>query len=246
MRIFFLLYDCMEVLDFTGPFDVFSMANFGADTVAKEQPKTLSFPACRGRGSHYQLYSVSETGEMVTALHGLQIKPDYSFDNCPNDQIDVLLVPGSGITTVVDILDRKPELAQWVGERARQVQVVGSVCVGALFLAKAGLFDGRDAITHHDAINSLKQLAPTARVREGARYVDNNLGHGRHIVASAGVSAGIDLAFYMLREVFGEPEVAHATSVIMEYNGTQNFVYSKGATPPSKPNTLKADLKWVE
>ena len=87
---------------------------------------------------------------------------------------------------------------------------VTSVCTGALVLAKAGLLDGRRATTHWGALATLAELDPTIRVDADARVVDDG------IVTSAGVSAGIDMAFAVVEAMHGRA-VADETAHYMDY-----------------------------
>ncbi|MEL6715908.1 MAG: DJ-1/PfpI family protein, partial [Planctomycetota bacterium] len=225
IKILVLLFDCVEVLDFAGPYDVFSMAN-----LAVEGGKP---PACGQHGLAYDLSTVSRDGGTVTALHGLRVQADYSFETCPVGEFDVVVVPGSGPDVVRAFVgDRATEaqrdVVDWVAKRCADTRIVASVCVGALFLAKVGALEGRQATTHHGALADLARLAPGAEVLAGARYVHNALDpdapadEGRHLLLSAGVSAGIDLALYMLRALLGGDSVADATAQIMEFNPTSN------------------------
>lgn len=223
IKILVLLYDCVEVLDFAGPYDVFSMANLVVDAGAP--------PACGQHGLAYDISTVSRDGGTVTALHGLRVQADYSFETCPVGEFDVLILPGSGPKVVGDFIkdpSNKPVL-EWIRVRCGDTRIVASVCVGALFLASVGVLEGRRATTHHGALADLARLAPGAEVIPGARYVHNvvdptkPVDEGRHLLLSAGVSAGIDLSLYMLRTLLGGAPVADATATLMEFNPSSNF-----------------------
>ncbi len=86
-----------------------------------------------------------------------------------------------------------------------------SVCTGALLLARAGMLDGLRATTHHQVIDTLRTLAPTALVDSSARFHDN----GR-ILTAAGISAGIDCSLHLVGRLLG-PDVAATTAAYMEY-----------------------------
>ncbi|MEM8637580.1 MAG: DJ-1/PfpI family protein [Cyanobacteria bacterium P01_G01_bin.54] len=220
-NIFFLLFDYVEVLDFSGSFDVFSMANIPLETEGESS---------YDQGQFFKLYTVSESGETVTALHGLKIEPDYSFATCPNDSIDVLIIPGASTLIIQQLIKEHPTIVDWVTQRLPQVPIVASVCVGALILAKAGGFDSaRQCTTHHGAIKDLKVILAEREtdvtVIPGARYVDNPEMQNPRILSSGGVSAGIDQAFYLLREILGDEALASITATIMEYNETRNWAY---------------------
>ena len=129
-----LLFDDAEVLDFCGPFEVFS--------VASNQTESPSF----------NVFTVAENSP-VTARNGLSVNPDYALDDCPTP--DLLLIPG-GIGSRKE-MNNKP-LADWIGRAAESAELVLSVCTGALLLGKAGLLDGLEATTHHVAYDLLREI----------------------------------------------------------------------------------------
>jgi len=183
-----LIFDDVEVLDFSGPFEVFSVAgrNF--------QP------------APFNTYTVASSAEPVLAKGQLSINPHYTFTTCPLPHI--LLVPGGWGTR--RLLDNGPML-DWIVEQSERVEYLLSVCTGSLLLGRAGLLDGLGATTHHTAFDLLRQVAPTATIYPERRYVDN----GR-IVTSSGISAGIDMALYMVAKLLDQ-ETAQATADYMEY-----------------------------
>ncbi|HYH85435.1 MAG TPA: DJ-1/PfpI family protein [Pyrinomonadaceae bacterium] len=184
-----LIFDDVEVLDFCGPFEVFSVA---------------------GRRSGldpFNVYTVAESGGPVVARNNLSVNPAHTFSDCPAP--DILLVPGGyGTRREMD----NPILVDWVKRCAASSELVLSVCTGALILAKCGLLDGLCATTHHGAIELLKQAAPRTEVLPSERIVDN----GR-IVLSAGISAGIDMSLYVVGRLLGEAR-AIETAEYMEYD----------------------------
>lgn len=96
-------------------------------------------------------------------------------------------------------------------DRAREAELVLSVCTGALMLARAGLLDRLEATTHHGALDLLREMAPQTTVHADRRVVDN----GR-VVCSAGVAAGIDMSLHVVARLLGR-EVAGKTAGLMEY-----------------------------
>ncbi len=227
-NIFFLLFDYVEVLDFTGSFDVFSMANIPLNPPGH--------PPNYDQGHVFRLYTVTEKGGRVTALHGLKIETDYSFATCPTDDIDVLIIPGASPDIIKRFIAENPSVIAWLEQRLSHVPVVASVCVGALILATAGGFDGLQCTTHHGSLGDLKAILEArdakATVVPGARYIDNPSSENPRILSSAGVSAGIDQAFHMLREILGNPTLADSTATIMEYNESRNWVYGRVVPQP--------------
>jgi transcriptional regulator GlxA family with amidase domain len=192
-----LIFDEVEVLDFCGPFEVFSV------TVK------------RGDQTPFNVYTVAESDGPVIARNNLSVNPTHTFLTCPRP--DILLVPG-GYGTRREM--HNPVLVDWVRRCAQEAELVLSVCTGALILAKAGLLDGLSATTHHGAIGLLKEVAPKTDVLASERIVDN----GR-IVLSAGISAGIDMSLYVVSRLLGE-EQAGETAAYMEYDWTRKNVRS--------------------
>jgi len=183
-----LIFDAVEVLDFAGPCEVFHVTG-----------EVLNSPP-------FQVYTVAETAGAIKARGQLSINPHYTIHTCPPP--DILLIPG-GIGTR-RLLHNQVTL-DWIKAQAGRVEYLLSVCTGALVLGQAGLLDGLAATTHHTTFDLLRQLAPTATVREDRRYVDN----GR-IITSAGISAGIDMALYVVQKLVGEAG-QQATLAEMEY-----------------------------
>jgi len=183
-----LLFDDVEVLDFAGPFEVFSVANRFTDPPA------------------FNLVTVAERAGRIRARGGLSVNPDHTLADCLPP--DILLVPG-GQGTRREMNNAR--VVDWVRTAAAGAEWVLSVCSGALILAKAGLLDGLEATTHHGAIELLREAAPRTTVITGRRFVDA----GR-VVTSAGIAAGIDMTLYVVGRILGE-EVSESTARQMEY-----------------------------
>jgi len=183
-----LVFDDVEVLDFCGPFEVFSVANRFADPPA------------------FEVVTVAEGPGPVLARGGLSVNPHRRLADCPAPGL--LLVPGGwGTRTQMHNL----AVIDWIGRAAAGAELVLSVCTGALLLAKAGLLDGLAATTHHGAIDLLRETAPNTTVHADHRVVDN----GR-VVCSAGIAAGIDMSLHVVGRLLG-PAVADQTARYMEY-----------------------------
>jgi transcriptional regulator GlxA family with amidase domain len=184
-----LLFDDVEVLDFAGPFEVFGVTGK------------------RGDSTPFEVVTVSQSGAAIRARNALAVTPTFSFATCP--RLDILVLPG-GYGTRREM--HNAPVLEWLKERAREAEIVLSVCTGALLLAKAGLLAGLEVTTHHGAIELLRECAPDAKVRPEARYLDN----GR-IVTSAGISAGMDAALHVVARLLGQ-EQATETAEYMEYS----------------------------
>lgn len=182
-----LLFDDAEVLDFCGPFEVFSVASNQSDSPV------------------FNVYTVAEKSP-ITARNGLSVNPDHTLNSSPKPNI--LLVPG-GIGTRTE-MDNAP-LIDWIEQAAANAELVLSVCTGALLLGKAGLLDGLETTTHHVAYDLLRETVPTCTVHKDRRFVDNG-----KIITSAGIAAGIDMSLHVVERLLGA-HIASATARHMEY-----------------------------
>jgi len=186
-----VIFDEVEVLDFAGPYEVFST------TGSQDEVKP------------FNVYTVTVADEIkpVLARNALSVNPDYTLANCPPP--DILLIPG-GFGTRREM--NNSVLLDWIGQQAPSVELLLSVCTGALILGRAGLLDGLNSTTHHSEFDLLREAAPKTTVRPGERYIDNG-----QVITSAGVSAGIDMSLYVVKRLLGEEE-AVKTAQDMEYN----------------------------
>jgi len=104
-------------------------------------------------------------------------------------------------------------ITNWIHETSKDVEIILSVCTGALILAKANLLNGLKVTTNRLAINELREVVPaTTEILEESRYVDNG-----KIILSAGVSAGMDAALYVVERLLGTDRAINAAT-IMEYD----------------------------
>lgn len=189
-----VLFDNAEVLDFCGPFEVFSVAGRQTDPPA------------------FDAFTVAERPGPVIARNGLSVNPDHTLDTCP--KLDLLLVPG-GLGTRTEM--NNALLIDWIKRRADEAEIVLSVCTGALLLGKAGLLDGLNVTTHHVAYDLLREIVPSGTIHEDRRFVDNG-----KIITSAGIAAGIDMSLHVVERLLGE-EAAAATARHMEYLWKQSM-----------------------
>jgi transcriptional regulator GlxA family with amidase domain len=189
-----LIFDDVEVLDFAGPFEVFSRTRLQGGVEARRSDD----------GAPFDVFTVARSAAPVHAVGGLQVTPHHSFASAP--KIDVLLVPGGfGTRRLLDdagVLD-------WIRRTAAAAELVTSVCTGSLLLARAGLLDGKRATTHWAAHDLLRRQAGVTVVGD-QRWVDDG------VITSAGVAAGIDMSFYVVEKLLG-PAVADETARYIEY-----------------------------
>ncbi|ESA38860.1 glutamine amidotransferase [Leptolyngbya sp. Heron Island J] len=191
MNIGIYIYDQAEVLDFSGPFEVFS-------TAAR---------ICTD-GTPFTPFLVSQTGETVTARGGYKVIPDYGFHNHP--LIDVPIIVGG--VHIAEML--KPPVVNWITEQANTAKLMASVCTGAFLLAAAQVITTESVTTHWEDIADLRQQYPNLNVRENIRWVDA----GR-VITSGGISAGIDMSLYLVSRLGGQA-LAEQTAKQMEFDWT--------------------------
>jgi transcriptional regulator GlxA family with amidase domain len=197
-RVGILIFDNVEVLDFAGPFEVFSRTRLVPGPESRRSEESAPF----------QVFTVAKNREPVTATGGLVVTPTHGFDDAP--PIDLLVVPG-GFGTRPLLQDE--ETLDWIRRTAAAARRVTSVCTGALLLGRIGLLDGKRATTHWAALDLLESVAPAATVDRIQRVIDAEDGR---IVTSAGVASGIDMAFHLVETLCGR-EVADETAHYIEY-----------------------------
>ena len=170
MNIGIALFEGCEELDFAGPWEV------------------LSYWAQLWPDDGVTVFTVAKSTEPVRCAKGLRVIPDHSWDTAP--PIDVLVYPG-GIGTRAQLKDE--EVLTWLRKTAASAELMTSVCTGSLVYAAAGLLDGRPATTYFGTLDLLGSLGKDIQVRAQDRYVDDG-----DVITAAGVSAGIDMALYLV------------------------------------------------
>lgn len=189
LEIGIFIFDEVEVLDFAGPFEVFSLA------------KKSDNPLCN-------VSTVAATLETIHTRNGLKVAPDTTFLDHPI--FDVLIIPGGYGARELEI--KKPDTLQWIKNQKQKVSIMASVCTGSLLLAECGLLDGRKATTHWMRLDRLENEYPKVEVIRGVKFVDDG-----DIITSAGISAGINMSFHILSRLFNR-DVAKNVARDMEYD----------------------------
>jgi transcriptional regulator GlxA family with amidase domain len=192
-RVAVLVYPDVEVLDFCGPFEVFSVTR-------------LDEEGRRETSSPFDVFLVAETREPVTASGGMKVVPEHDLDSCP--PLYLLVVPG-GWGSRREVHNER--LVGWIRRRAAEVETLTSVCTGSFLLAEAGLLQGRRATTHWKSLDGMRETYPAVTVERDLHVVEDG-----NVVTSAGISAGIDMALRVVARTFGE-DVARRTARHMEY-----------------------------
>jgi len=191
------VYNEAEVLDFSGPFEVFSTA---ARVYARQnQGKRLFKPVL-----------IAQDDQPVTARSGFRLLPNATFSDHP--KLELLVLPGGNHERVMG----NPVVMEWIQSQSRQVKVTASVCTGVFLLAQAGVIKTQRVTTHWEDIAALQRLFPSLEVVEAARWVDSG-----SVLTSAGVSAGIDMCLYLVSRM-GNEALAADTARQMDYHWQKN------------------------
>ncbi len=193
MNIAIYVYDEAEVLDFSGPFEVFSTANRLAESA-----------------DLFHVWLIAEKRQVVKARGDYRVLPHYDFANHPD--IDVLLIAGGDHRNEIS----KTAVLEWIQKQAAQARLVASVCTGVFLLAEAGVLKTQSVTTHWEDIPDLRRLYPELQVCENRRWVDE----GR-FVTSAGISAGIDMSLHLVSRLHSL-SLAEKTARQMEFDWTKD------------------------
>jgi transcriptional regulator GlxA family with amidase domain len=178
-----LIFDGAEELDFTGPWEVFAASR-------------------ELRGGAGAVVLIAERSAAVRCANGMRVLPGHTLDDHP--PLDVLLVPGGGGTRREV---SNPVITDWIRKTSAAAAWTTSVCTGALLLHAAGPARGRNVATHHAFEDTLQARGDVTVIRDARYVVDGNL------VTSQGVSAGIDMALWLVGRLHGRD---HARAVRRE------------------------------
>lgn len=166
-----VLYPAFELLDVYGPAEIFGNVSSGL-----------------------KILMVAQRAGLVPSAQGPQVHADFGFDDCP--PLDLILVPG-GMGTLAEV--KNPAMLDWLRTRAKDAEIVMSVCSGSAILAEAGLLDGRKATSNKRYFQVAVDHGPKVEWIEEARWVEDG-----NRVTSSGVSAGIDMSLAVVARLYGE------------------------------------------
>ncbi|MER5550777.1 DJ-1/PfpI family protein [Streptomyces sp. NPDC002793] len=192
-----VLFAGVDLLDVTGPPEVFSLARRESDGAAG-----------------YEVVLAAETMDPVTTGAGVRILPDVTFDGLSTQSIDTLIVPGAvevdrqrGVQTLTD-----PRVVARVKQLAERTRRVTSVCVGAHILAAAGLLDGRRATTHWSTARQLADAYPAIEVDADPIFIREG-----DVWTGAGISACLDLSLALVADDLGEAVALRVARQLVMY-----------------------------
>jgi transcriptional regulator GlxA family with amidase domain len=169
-----LIFDRAEELDFVGPWEIFT-----ASSMLRDHADTSVL--------------IAETTDPVRCNKGMRVLPDHTLDDHP--PLDVLLVPGGNGARETQV--HNPAVTGWIAKVAAEASWVTSVCTGAALLHASGVARGRRLATHFAYEDRLEAEGDVTVVRDARYVVDGN------VVTSQGVSAGIDMALWLVGRLHG-------------------------------------------
>lgn len=187
-KIGIFLFNEVEVLDFAGPYEVFSLAEKDGEKI-------------------FQVVTISERRGVINARNGLKVIADYSFED--DIDIDILLVPGGYGAEEIEIKNKR--VINWIKNTSTRVKIVASICTGAFLLAKSGVVSNHRVTTHWMDIERLEKEYPNLNLIRNVKYIDEG-----DVLTSGGISAGIELSLYIIGREYGE-EISHDIAKRMEY-----------------------------
>ena len=187
------VFDEVEVLDFAGPFEVFSTASRVAGRLWPE------------RAPVFRLTLIADRPRTVLARGGFPVVAGAGFADHP--AFDVFVVPGGDVSKEL----ARSDVNDFIARTGRATPLTASVCTGAFLLARAGLLDGRRVTTHWEDIDDLRRSFPALRVEAGPQWIDTG-----PVVTSAGISAGLDMSLHLVSRL-ESVELAERTARHMDY-----------------------------
>jgi transcriptional regulator GlxA family with amidase domain len=226
-RIAMVAYPGVQVLDVTGPLEVFASAS----RLARERQPSRPAP--------YAIEVLAASAGPIRTQSGIRLVADRAWGSVRRAP-DTLLVAG-GEGTVGAMQDRR--LIAWLARTAPHVRRLGSVCSGTFVLAEAGLLDGRRATTHWSVCAVLAERYPKIRVETDPIFVRDG-----NVYSSAGVTAGIDLALALVEEDLGR-EVALQTArqlvVFLKRPGGQSQFSAQLAVQTAEREPIRELQAWI-
>lgn len=197
VRIALLLFDAVDLIDVSGPYEVLLTANRLAQR--------------RGEPPPFEVVTTSHDGATVTVYGGLGLVPDVAFDDLAPP--DVLVVPGA---IDVDGILGEPRLIETVRRYAERGTLLMSICTGAFVLGAAGLLDGQPFTTHVEDADELGRRVPTGAPDTTVRWVDIS-----DVITAGGMTSGIAATLHLV-ERYTNRELADATARQMDYVWTRD------------------------
>ncbi|GEM47819.1 DJ-1/PfpI family protein [Deinococcus cellulosilyticus] len=167
------IFDEAEVMDFSAPFEAFSVANRLKKRLGEPEP--------------YEVLLIAEKDHPIRGRNNFQVLPHHTIENHP--ALDVLIVAGGVVTEEL----KKSAVIEWIRQVHEGTETTASICTGAFLLAEAGLLEGKTATTHWEDLGDLQKAYPQVNIQEGIPFTQEG-----KVFTSAGVSAGMILSLHLI------------------------------------------------
>ena len=223
-----LAYPGVQVLDVTGPLEVFARAS----EVAVERGRAASPP--------YRIEVLAPQAGTLRSLSGIGLVADRPFARVTGG-VDTLLVAGGRSGTAAMVRDAT--VLAWLRRMAPRVRRLGSVCSGTFILAAAGLLDGRRVTTHWAACDLFRRMFPQVHLDPDPIFVRDG-----DLYSSAGVTAGMDLALALVEDDLGRDvalETARGLVLFLRRPGGQSQFSAQLAVQAADREPIRELLTWV-
>ncbi len=219
-------YNTMATTIF-GPMDILNQAGRLWNRVTNTAPTPF-----------FDVTIASPDGEPIQSVNNIQIQPHCSIKEI--DHTDLIII--SSATYIDKILEKNPELVPWLRRLYRQGTHIASICTGVFLLAETRLLDGKSATLHWGFADMFKKRYPNVQLNSDQMVIDN----GR-LYCSAGVSAGMDLALYLVEKFCGrKAALASAKTMILDMNRSSQSPYDCFFTGRNHDDTLIAKAcDWI-
>ncbi len=212
LRVGILVFNDFEPLDVWGFIEAFSLSRFKDQNYYDPPPYPFEVFFISNEKNPGSPGAIPKA---VKSYNGPKVAPDYFANDALKEHIDVFMIPGGlGTREILENKDQSDveEFVSWLKEMDKRVLIMSSVCTGAAIYARAGLLDGLPATTNRQAFDWVETFGPKVLWDKKRRWVDA----GKY-VTSAGVSAGTDMAFYLVSRLVGN-EIAETTVLAAEYD----------------------------
>lgn len=224
-----VIFQEAQILDITGPMEVFSQAQ---RQLQAGHPDAA--PA-------YRLFLIADSRGPVTMSSGLTLVADHALGETSLPCLDTLLVAGgAGAHQAAG----QPEIIDFIRARQHEVRRLGSVCTGAFILAAAGVLKGRRATTHWSETRQLREAHPDIDVAPDSIFIKDG-----PVYTSAGVTAGIDLALALVQEDHGRDlalSIAKQLVIFMKRQGGQSQFSASLTRQTAAAGRLGELLQWIQ
>lgn len=221
------LYNTMATTIF-GPMDILNQAGRLWNRVSNS-PQT----------PYFDVTIATADGEPIRSVNNIYIQPHCSIEEVR--KTDLIII--SSATYIDKILEKNPELVPWIRRHYKQGAHVASICTGVFLLAETGLLNGKTATLHWGFAEMFRRRYPRVNLRQDRIFIDN----GR-LYCSAGVSAGLDLALYLVEKFCGRrAAVESAKTMVLDMGRETQTPYAYFLAPKDHGDlpVVKAQ-EWME